>query len=74
MGLGKTLSMIALVATDLPEYQKDHLLLERLHDEELGNNTTLVVVPPPRKNYLEEEDRSLLMMVVLDTWEEQLSQ
>lgn len=53
MGLGKTLTMIALIATDLPGYQKDHLL-----SDSLTGTTTLVVVPPPRmSSWVYEEDK-----------------
>ncbi len=42
MGLGKTLTMIALVATDLQGLGFD----EREIFEDEANNTTLIVVPP----------------------------
>ncbi|KAH7360363.1 SNF2 family N-terminal domain-containing protein [Rhexocercosporidium sp. MPI-PUGE-AT-0058] len=58
MGLGKTLSMIALIATDLKGYHNENFGPHSGIDENLSNNTTLVIVPPP----------------VLDSWEEQLSQ
>jgi SNF2 family DNA or RNA helicase len=43
MGLGKTLTMIALVATDL---QQEFALKESAGDIE-SNKATLVIVPPP---------------------------
>lgn len=44
MGLGKTLTMIALVAADLQE--ADFTDTEICEDK--ASNTTLIVVPPPR--------------------------
>ncbi|PMD50139.1 uncharacterized protein K444DRAFT_546687 [Hyaloscypha bicolor E] len=58
MGLGKTLSMIALIATDLKGYRYGDFVMHSSIGEDLSNMTTLVIVPPP----------------VLDSWEEQLSQ
>ncbi|KAI0400766.1 SNF2 family N-terminal domain-containing protein [Xylaria palmicola] len=58
MGLGKTLTMIALIATDL---QRDNLVNNETADDEISeantSNATLIVVPPP----------------LVDTWEEQLA-
>ncbi|KAI1074222.1 SNF2 family N-terminal domain-containing protein [Whalleya microplaca] len=56
MGLGKTLTMIALVATDLEATEP---LTADMEDSETGKQditATLVIIPPP----------------LLDTWEEQL--
>ncbi|KAL5313043.1 hypothetical protein ACEPPN_019470 [Leptodophora sp. 'Broadleaf-Isolate-01'] len=58
MGLGKTLSMISLVATDLMGYHYGDFAMHCSIDDVVSNKTTLVIVPPP----------------VLDSWEEQLSQ
>ena len=41
MGLGKTLTMISLVATDLDAEDRDE------EADDPSNGTTLVVVPPP---------------------------
>ncbi|KAI3340580.1 SNF2 family N-terminal domain-containing protein [Ustulina deusta] len=51
MGLGKTLTMIALVATDLQGLGFD----EREIFEDEANNTTLIVVPPPLIDTWEEQ-------------------
>ncbi|KAK6335580.1 alpha-1,6-mannosyltransferase, variant 2 [Orbilia brochopaga] len=60
MGLGKTLSMIALVATDLPGYPGECMAMEKDVDSyhSVPSPVTLIVVPSP----------------LLDTWEEQLKQ
>ncbi|KAK6537153.1 alpha-1,6-mannosyltransferase [Orbilia ellipsospora] len=60
MGLGKTLSMIALVATDLPGYYGQYFVKrEEITDyQSTQSAATLIVVPSP----------------LLDTWEEQLQQ
>ena len=44
MGLGKTLSMIALIAADLTGY---HYGKFASIDDDVSNKTTLVIVPPP---------------------------
>lgn len=49
MGLGKTLSMIALIATDLKDY---HYGMHDSIDNDLSNETTLVIVPPPGTSLL----------------------
>ncbi|KAI3324876.1 SNF2 family N-terminal domain-containing protein [Xylariaceae sp. AK1471] len=51
MGLGKTLTMIALLATDLPEadFSSNEV------PEDGANNTTLIVVPPPLIDTWEEQ-------------------
>jgi SNF2 family DNA or RNA helicase len=49
MGLGKTLSMIALVATDLGREHHENLTIPGCIDSDVSNNTTLVIVPPPGK-------------------------
>lgn len=59
MGLGKTLTMIALVATDLdtnigvvtPEDSMDH--------DKFYSSATLVIVPPPRMT------RALLYSIII---------
>ena len=48
MGLGKTLSMIALTATDLPGYSYEEAAVGEGADEGPPDTTTLIVVPPPR--------------------------
>jgi len=47
MGLGKTLSMIALIATDLKDYHHEDFAMHSSIDNDLSNETTLVIVPPP---------------------------
>jgi SNF2 family DNA or RNA helicase len=47
MGLGKTLSMIALIATDLKDYHYGDFAVHGSIDKDLSNKTTLVIVPPP---------------------------
>ncbi|KAI1353446.1 SNF2 family N-terminal domain-containing protein [Xylaria sp. FL0043] len=51
MGLGKTLTVIALVATDL---QGDHFVEHEVSEDE-SNNATLIVVPPPLIDSWEEQ-------------------
>jgi hypothetical protein len=46
MGLGKTLTMIALAATDLESNNTD---MDTSEDCQLSVSATLIVVPPPRK-------------------------
>ncbi|KAH8690625.1 SNF2 family N-terminal domain-containing protein [Talaromyces proteolyticus] len=58
MGLGKTLTMIALVASDLQIHNVGNATLDKRTYNFGTNKTTLIVVPP----------------ALLDTWEEQLSQ
>jgi SNF2 family DNA or RNA helicase len=48
MGLGKTLTMIALIATDLTGYCYGDFTMNESVDDDLSNKTTLVIVPPPR--------------------------
>ena len=47
MGLGKTLSMIALIATDLGGYHYRGFAMHGSIDDDASNKTTLVIVPPP---------------------------
>ncbi|KAE8552362.1 hypothetical protein EYB25_006256 [Talaromyces marneffei] len=58
MGLGKTLTMIALVAATVQGHRTENFRLEASPDDIENKNPTLIVVPP----------------LLLDTWEEQLSQ
>lgn len=46
MGLGKTLTMIALAATDL---EREATEMDTSEDGQLNVSATLIVVPPPRK-------------------------
>ncbi len=48
MGLGKTLTMIALIATDLAGYHSGDFAMDENVDDDKPNKTTLVIVPPPR--------------------------
>jgi SNF2 family DNA or RNA helicase len=47
MGLGKTLSMIALIATDSTGYHCRDSVIYGNTDDDVSNKTTLVIVPPP---------------------------
>ncbi|KAI0971986.1 SNF2 family N-terminal domain-containing protein [Xylaria arbuscula] len=58
MGLGKTLTMIALVATDLDNPAERHDGVGIHHQDVPRVETTLIIIPPP----------------LLDTWEEQLAE
>ena len=49
MGLGKTLSMISLIATDLLVNRNDPSSLMGANAEE-SSGRTLIVVPPPRES------------------------
>jgi SNF2 family DNA or RNA helicase len=49
MGLGKTLTMIALVAADSEGYNAGNLALEESECNIGTTKATLIVVPPPRK-------------------------
>ncbi|KAK2028566.1 hypothetical protein LX32DRAFT_673422 [Colletotrichum zoysiae] len=60
MGLGKTLTMIALVATDLEDENNALGFQTALgHNEETHIGATLIIVPPP--------------LIFIGSWEEQLS-
>lgn len=48
MGLGKTLTMIALVATDLDNSTERHDRVSGHHQDIPGVETTLIIIPPPR--------------------------
>lgn len=75
MGLGKTLTMIALIATDLQGYRTGEFAFEQSAYDVETNKTTLVVVPPPCVYSVALIlAASLTFAAVLDTWEEQLSQ
>lgn len=50
MGLGKTLTVIALAATGLTTSSSDDMLTDQVFRDELNAiPTTLVIVPPPRE-------------------------
>lgn len=49
MGLGKTLTMISLAATDLEPKQHENFPVADVLVEEGHNGATLIIVPPPRK-------------------------
>jgi hypothetical protein len=49
MGLGKTLTMIALVATDLDRSSTDTTAVESDEETRPLVSATLIVIPPPRK-------------------------
>lgn len=49
MGLGKTLTMIALAATDLESEQHRAFLEGDNSAENSHNGITLIIVPPPRE-------------------------
>lgn len=48
MGLGKTLTMIALITTDLTQCQDTKLPLSPQGFEKGMTTATLIIVPPPR--------------------------
>ena len=48
MGFGKTLTMIALIATDLAGYRHGDFGMDESIDDDVSNKSTLVIVPPPR--------------------------
>lgn len=75
MGLGKTLTMIALVAATVREHH--HAGSFGSLDSSEANNPTLIVVPPPCMFSIVPiriQEPFLMTVLVLDTWEEQLSQ
>lgn len=75
MGLGKTLSMIALIATDFKGYHCGNFAVHSSINEDVSNKTTLVIVPPPGSYLLIPYYVDILTSYqVLDSWEEQLSQ
>ena len=49
MGLGKTLSMIALVATDLDRDNVAGIAIDMDENSKPGVSATLIIVPPPCK-------------------------
>jgi hypothetical protein len=49
MGLGKTLTMIALIATDLQGYSYGESTSGRALDSAACSKATLIIVPPPRR-------------------------
>jgi SNF2 family DNA or RNA helicase len=51
MGLGKTLTMIALVATDLDGYKYPGLNMDRNEEGRLEVPATLIIIPPSRTSY-----------------------
>lgn len=80
MGLGKTLSMISLVASDLLVDRNDPNSITGANAEE-SSGRTLIVVPPPRElnttnlSGLNSLQRlNIPHKTVLDSWEEQLKQ
>lgn len=77
MGLGKTLTMIALVAATVREYNEKDFRLQGTPDDDENHNPTLIVVPPPCMfSFMPISLQALFLTIVsvLDTWEEQLSQ
>lgn len=49
MGLGKTLTMIALAATDLGSEQHGAFIEGNISAKNSCNGATLIIVPPPRE-------------------------
>lgn len=49
MGLGKTLTMIALAASDLDNPDSAWFTFQQLQNEKYKVRATLIIVPPPRK-------------------------
>lgn len=52
MGLGKTLTMISLVASDVQPQESDMDI-----DDVTTSATTLIVVPPPCKSFIDSTKR-----------------
>ena len=74
MGLGKTLSMISLIASDIDLDHTDPSSLSGADTEE-SSGRTLVIVPPPCKlATAKNSDDILTLDTVLSTWEEQLTE
>lgn len=79
MGLGKTLSMISLVASDLLVDRNDPNSITGANAEE-SSGRTLIVVPPPRESEYQQSTPFYALEwlkshnIVLDSWEEQLKQ
>jgi hypothetical protein len=79
MGLGKTLTMISLVATDLDRNSSEDVTLDTDEETKPRVSATLIIIPPPRKS--EEavhpgdpvHDTNPLISVI-GTWEDQLSE
>jgi SNF2 family DNA or RNA helicase len=61
MGLGKTLSMISLIASDLLVDQSDPNSVTGANAED-SSGRTLIVVPPPRK-WPANDTPSLITMI-----------
>ncbi len=72
MGLGKTLSMIALIASDKDSENETHLPgTNNASKAEL--RSTLIIVPLSReRNYIQSTDSLLTYILVLAVWETQL--
>ena len=75
MGLGKTLSMIALIASDIHLDYTDPSSLSGANIEK-SSGRTLVIVPPPCRfnNHKIVTIAWLIGVIVLGTWEEQLTE
>lgn len=80
MGLGKTLSMISLIASDLLVNRSDPSSITGANAED-SSGRTLIVVPPPRESNCQRssfviyfESLTVRFISVLDSWEEQLKQ
>lgn len=76
MGLGKTLTMIALVATDLDRNSTDDIAPDIDQETKPRVSATLIVIPPPRKNpcIAYSVHYTDLAIPVIGTWEEQSSE
>lgn len=74
MGLGKTLTMISLVAGDLDSMQEGDRHMYGNEYDEPHISATLVIIPPPRQSYTLRAMRFTEILLVLGTWEEQLSE
>lgn len=77
MGLGKTLTMISLVATDLDRNPAEDIALDMSEETKPRVSATLIVIPPPRKERSIADDPTHstdTAILVIGTWEEQLSQ
>jgi SNF2 family DNA or RNA helicase len=52
MGLGKTLTMVALIATDLDTDRDSGITDDGGDHDKSYASATLIIVPPPRKTYI----------------------
>jgi len=72
MGLGKSLSMISLIASDALEQNKDTTTTND-YASPCSNSCTLLIVPSTRKlRFIKTFEQILIMLIVIENWEGQL--